>query len=258
MVAFAENKTPKGGGRYNADAETQNYYVRNRYYAAHLGRWLTRDPIGYQGGINLYEYVQSSPVGNVDGEGLLSPNRGLPLTSHNPGGPLEPPKGRETSCTGLDTCAVLQLKAMVFIAVIASHTVWDLANPTGDPQARARHKIESGDYERGLERCFRYYKKKCRKPRPPKCPTEPAPAGGSVFGMGLGIAAAMVLHDWQHSFGGQIASGVTQLGGDVASIPGAIRNAWTGVEDFFSGTGEPSLPVTEEPAGPVEVIVPAE
>ena len=70
MVAFAENEILTGGSRYNADAETQNYYVRNRYYLPTLGRWLTRDPIGYQGGINLYEYVRSSPVGNVDGEGL--------------------------------------------------------------------------------------------------------------------------------------------------------------------------------------------
>ncbi len=70
MVAFAENEIPMGGSRYNADAEAQNYYVRNRYYLPTLGRWLTRDPIGYQGGINLYEYAQSSPVGNVDGEGL--------------------------------------------------------------------------------------------------------------------------------------------------------------------------------------------
>ena len=73
MVAFAENKILAGGGGYNADAETQNYYVRNRCYLPTLGRWLTRDPIGYQGGINLYEYVQSSPVGtsNWSGHGCL-------------------------------------------------------------------------------------------------------------------------------------------------------------------------------------------
>ena len=69
MVAFAENKILTGGGRYNADAETQNYYARNRYYSQALGRWLTRDPIGYPGGINLYEYVASRPVGNVDATG---------------------------------------------------------------------------------------------------------------------------------------------------------------------------------------------
>ena len=86
MVAFAENKTPTGGSSYNADAETQNYYVRNRYYAAHLGRWLTRDPIGYQGGINLYECVQSSPVGKADASGLGGGNPNL----YPPPPPLSP------------------------------------------------------------------------------------------------------------------------------------------------------------------------
>ena len=54
---------------YRYDAETDNYYVRNRYYSPTLGRWLSRDPIGYEGGINLYGYVDSSPVGNVDAGG---------------------------------------------------------------------------------------------------------------------------------------------------------------------------------------------
>jgi hypothetical protein len=35
-----------------------------------LGRWLTRDPFGYSGGINLYGYVDSSPVGRFDQFGL--------------------------------------------------------------------------------------------------------------------------------------------------------------------------------------------
>ncbi len=69
MVAFAENKIRRGTRGFCADADTQNYYVRNGYYAAHLGRWLTRDPIGYQGGINLYEYVSSKPVSSLDSRG---------------------------------------------------------------------------------------------------------------------------------------------------------------------------------------------
>ncbi len=55
---------------YRYDAETENYYVRNRYYSPTLGRWVTRDPIGYEGGINLYGYVESSPVGALDKYGL--------------------------------------------------------------------------------------------------------------------------------------------------------------------------------------------
>ncbi len=51
---------------YRYDPETENYYVRNRYYSPALGRWITRDPIGYDGGINLYGYVESSPVGAAD------------------------------------------------------------------------------------------------------------------------------------------------------------------------------------------------
>jgi RHS repeat-associated protein len=51
---------------YRYDAETDNYYVRNRYYSPILGRWLTRDPIGYQGGKNLYEYCGGRPVTAID------------------------------------------------------------------------------------------------------------------------------------------------------------------------------------------------
>ncbi|MBL7107504.1 MAG: hypothetical protein ISS77_07865 [Phycisphaerae bacterium] len=45
-------------------------YNRNRYYNSEIGRWLTKDPIGYPDGMNPYEYVQSNPVMNVDPNGL--------------------------------------------------------------------------------------------------------------------------------------------------------------------------------------------
>ncbi len=54
---------------YRYDPETENYYVRNRCYSPALGRWVTRDPIGYRGGINPYEYVASGPMGNADASG---------------------------------------------------------------------------------------------------------------------------------------------------------------------------------------------
>jgi RHS repeat-associated protein len=44
---------------------------RHRYYASHLGRWLTRDPIGYDADdLNLYNYVGGSPVHHIDPMGL--------------------------------------------------------------------------------------------------------------------------------------------------------------------------------------------
>ena len=45
------------------DEETGLYYYRARYYHADLGRFISRDPIGYLGSRwNLYEYVNSQPT----------------------------------------------------------------------------------------------------------------------------------------------------------------------------------------------------
>ncbi len=45
-------------------------YSRNRIYNSNMGRWLTRDPLGYVDGMNLYEYVKSSSVVGLDPMGL--------------------------------------------------------------------------------------------------------------------------------------------------------------------------------------------
>jgi RHS repeat-associated protein len=62
---------------YRFDSESNFYQVRNRYLHPTLGRWLTRDPIGYEGGINLYAFSTNSPVNVVDTSGLLSGEAGL-------------------------------------------------------------------------------------------------------------------------------------------------------------------------------------
>jgi RHS repeat-associated protein len=55
---------------YRYDSESNFYQVRNRYLHPTLGRWLTRDPIGYSGGINLYAYVNNTPLSHIDRLGL--------------------------------------------------------------------------------------------------------------------------------------------------------------------------------------------
>ena len=54
---------------YRFDPDTQLYYVRNRTYNPVLGRWIQRDPIGYAGGINLYEYVEGRATLATDPKG---------------------------------------------------------------------------------------------------------------------------------------------------------------------------------------------
>jgi len=45
------------------------YLLTHRYYDANAGRFLTRDPIGYGGGMNLYGYADGNPVNESDPSG---------------------------------------------------------------------------------------------------------------------------------------------------------------------------------------------
>jgi RHS repeat-associated protein len=44
------------------EANWQIQYNRARHYDPHHGRWLQRDPVRYEDGMNMYQYVGSSPV----------------------------------------------------------------------------------------------------------------------------------------------------------------------------------------------------
>ncbi len=45
-------------------------YLQQRYYDPDIGRFLTPDPIGFAGGLNLYAYCGNDPVNRVDPLGL--------------------------------------------------------------------------------------------------------------------------------------------------------------------------------------------
>ena len=53
------------------DKETGLYYYRARYYDPMEGRFISKDPIGFKGGINLYGYVDNNPINRTDPEGLF-------------------------------------------------------------------------------------------------------------------------------------------------------------------------------------------
>jgi RHS repeat-associated protein len=62
-------------------------YYRARYYDPVLKRFISSDPIGLAGGMNMYAYVEGDPVSYVDPEGLAKRNTGNPRNvSGNRGG----------------------------------------------------------------------------------------------------------------------------------------------------------------------------
>ena len=67
------------------DEETGFYYYGYRYYDPRFGRWLNRDPIREDGGINIYTFSLNNPTNQGDALGL-KPYQNPPLGSSSPCG----------------------------------------------------------------------------------------------------------------------------------------------------------------------------
>jgi len=66
------------------------YYMRARYYDPEVGRFISEDPIGFEGGINLYAYGSNNPLLLIDPLGLREQNNtiigtrgGLPIIANS-------------------------------------------------------------------------------------------------------------------------------------------------------------------------------
>jgi RHS repeat-associated protein len=69
MTATGNIRQPYAFTGREYDAETSMYFYRARYYDPKVGRFVTKDPIGFAGGINVYAYVENNPVRFKDPKG---------------------------------------------------------------------------------------------------------------------------------------------------------------------------------------------
>jgi RHS repeat-associated protein len=132
------------------DPETGLYYFRARYYDPKIGRFISEDPIGFDGGdVNLYAYVWNNPTNFVDPEGLAGSR----------GGPWHPPPGVHTACTPADDCSTLKGKIWLLLRMIRSHEGWDRTMPR--PRGGNRHATEIAQLWIQLATCQALYTEKC-------------------------------------------------------------------------------------------------
>jgi RHS repeat-associated protein len=64
-------RSSRAGRRAGLDPITGLYYVRNRWYDPVMNRFVSEDPIGLTGGINMYAYVGNNPLNARDPLGLF-------------------------------------------------------------------------------------------------------------------------------------------------------------------------------------------
>jgi RHS repeat-associated protein len=72
--AFGETTSflsPWGFSSKRLDPETGFYNFGRRFYDPSLLRWINTDPLSYSAGINLYAYVNNSPLTHIDEYGLF-------------------------------------------------------------------------------------------------------------------------------------------------------------------------------------------
>ncbi len=53
------------------DSESGLYYYGYRWYSPELGRWINRDPLEEQGGVNLYGFVGNNGINSIDLLGMM-------------------------------------------------------------------------------------------------------------------------------------------------------------------------------------------
>jgi RHS repeat-associated protein len=170
------------------DAETGLYYNWHRYYDPELGRYVTADPIGLDGGVNFYAYVGGNPVYLIDPLGNYSAT--LPIYRPLPVGPV------------IGYCLTNPILCTAVGVIVIGIIITNPGEDTGD------HSIAVPD-----ERPWRKKKGRwkvyvrCNIETFDKCSNCPETIGGWGYGGDFGGANANAQHDANENLSSLSAKG---------------------------------------------------
>ncbi|TPQ30102.1 type IV secretion protein Rhs, partial [Burkholderia ubonensis] len=105
------------------DDETGLHYNRYRYYDPHSGRFVSKDPIGLQGGPNIYQYVPN-PITWADPLGLAGKPFGTGKGQHTASVEVRDATGNLRSCTTMQSGNMTPEEAALGFprSTLATHT----------------------------------------------------------------------------------------------------------------------------------------
>jgi RHS repeat-associated protein len=132
------------------DAETGLYFYRTRYLDTSTGRFLTEDPLMFDGGSNFYDYVANNPIEFVDPSGEQALPKPLP-TPKPPVGPIlvpDPLKEPE-----LDACASNPWICAIIISLWPTSNGLDDLVPAPGPNYSPRKKPGNCKPQDGCKPC---------------------------------------------------------------------------------------------------------
>jgi RHS repeat-associated protein len=208
-----------------ADSDNGLMYYRARWYDPQQGRFISEDPIGFDGGdVNVYSYVANSPVSKGDPFGLQRAG----------------PRGRgnykpdfPTRCNRSQDCETIARNMAAIARRIASAQLID--EELGFARHSPPYSTTIPDSQRSFFNCKKIFDEKCKNCGPPGSPVPVPKPADARRPIGPGLEELRMQEEsarqmeifWKKVLFGSIAGGAVLIGGPPA-IAALLRALATG------------------------------